>query len=47
MKLYCFQVMNGFKNSPVMYLVGKKNLTDIEKKRVKNFNKQLKMKKNE
>jgi hypothetical protein len=47
MKLYCFAVMNGFLNPPVMYLIGKKNLVKEEKKRIKSFKKQLKRKKNE
>lgn len=47
MKLYCFAVMNGFNNPPVIYLIGKKNLVDAEKKRIKVFKKQLKRKKNE
>ena len=45
MKTFCFLVMNGFNEIPVMYLIGKKNLVEEEKKRIKNFKKQLKRKK--
>ena len=46
MKLYYFMTMNGFNLLPTIYKVGKKNLNEDEKKRVKKFKKQLKNNKN-
>lgn len=42
MKLYYFVTISGFKIIPTIYRVGKKELNEDEKKRVKNFKKQLK-----